>query len=159
MVTSKDSFSIDILLRHPTHNPQSISAALSLKPKAYWPVGEDLARVRAKWSFFYARLLNGVTPSEYERAVKKVSRFLRKNAAFWTEFTDGNGQVELILNHTVNLMEKEGDECFELYLTPAFLRDLSTRGIGLRVQGWQGRVKERESRYSPKSVHESVRRP
>jgi len=55
MSTSKDSFSIDIVLGHPLHSPESISAALSLKPKASWPVGEDLGRkVRAKSSFFYA---------------------------------------------------------------------------------------------------------
>lgn len=60
MTTSTDAFSFDIVLRHPIHDPQSISAALSLAPKASWPVGENLGRARAKWSFFYARLLEGV---------------------------------------------------------------------------------------------------
>lgn len=142
MKASKDSFSIDIVLRHASHSPETISAALSLKPKFFWPAGEDLGRVRAKWSLFYARLLDGVEPSEYERALKNVSRFLRKNAAFLADFTGGNGEVELILNHTVNPQEKEGDECFELYFAPAFLRELSARDIGVRVQGWQGTVKE-----------------
>jgi hypothetical protein len=145
MKTSKDSFSIDLVLRHPTHSPESISAALSLRPKASWPVDENLGRVRAKWSLFYARLLEGVACSDYERALKNVRRFLRKNAAFLTDFTGGNGEVELILNQTVSPQEQEGDECFELYLAPAFLRDLCTRDIGLRVQGWQGSAKGKKS--------------
>src|SRR5271155_1367252 len=99
MKRSKDSFSIDIVLRHPSHSPKSIAAALSLKPKASWPVGEDLGKVRAKRSFFYARFLEGVACSGYERALKNVSRFLRKNAPFWADFTGGHGEVELILNH------------------------------------------------------------
>ena len=145
MKTSKDSFSIDIVLRHPTHSPESIAAALSLKPKGSWPVGENLGKIRAKWSFFYGRLLDGVASSDYQSALKSVSRFLRKKAAFWADFTDGNGEVELILNHTVS-PEEEGDECFELHLTPAFLSDLSNRHIGLRVQGWQGRAKNTRSK-------------
>jgi len=158
MSTSKDSFSIDIIVRHPSHDPETISAALSLKPRASWPVGEDLGRkVRAKWSFFYAQLLEGTTPSDYERALKSVRRFLRKNAAFWADFSGGNGQVELILNLKVHPQKKEGDECFELYLAPAFLQELSTRDIGLRVQGWQGNIKGEKSEYNPKRAR-SVRK-
>ena len=142
MKAARDSFSIDIVLRHASHSPETISATLSLKPKCFWPVGEDLGRVHAKWSFFHARLLDDVSSPEYERALKNVSGFLRKNAAFLADFTKGNGEVELILNHTVSPQGKEGDECFELYLAPAFLRELSTRDIGLRVQGWQGSAKE-----------------
>lgn len=138
MKTSKDSFSIDIVLRHSSHSPESIAAALSLKPKGFWPVGEDLGRARAKWSFFYARLLEGVGNSGYERAWKNVCRFLRKNAAFLNEFKGENGEVELILNCTIAPQEVEGDECFELYIAPRLLTELATQGIGLRVQGWQG---------------------
>ncbi len=154
MKTSKGSFSIDIVLRHPTHSPESISKTLSLKPQASWPVGENLGKARAKWSFFYGRLLDGTESSDYERALRSISRFLRKNTAFWADFTGGNGEVELILNHKVNPQEKEGDECFELQLTPAFLRDLSGREIGLRVQGWQGSVR----RSAPKRATEMVRK-
>jgi hypothetical protein len=150
MATSKDSFSVDIVLRHPSHNPESISEALSLRPKASWRVGENLGRANAKWSFFYARLLEGSAPSDYERALKNVRRFLRKNAAFWTDFAGGNGEVELILNHNVNPQNKEGDECFELYLAPAFLQELSTRDIGLRIQGWQGTIKPDRPAYNAK---------
>jgi hypothetical protein len=142
MKAAKDSFSIDILLRHVSHGPEIISEALSLKPRGFWPIGEDLGRVHAKWSFFYARLLDGVSSSDYGRALKNVSRFLQKNTAFLADFKDGHGEVELILNQTVSPQSEEGDESFELHLSPDFLRDLSARDISLRVQGWQGSVKK-----------------
>jgi|SRR5579862_4077458 len=142
MKTPNDSLSIDIVLRHPSHSPESLAAALSLSPRGSWQVGEDLGKVHAKWSFFYARLVEDVSRSDHERALKNVSRFLGKNAPFWAEFTGGNGEVELILNYTVSPQKEEGDESFELHLSPAFLRDLSARDIGLRVQGWQGSVRK-----------------
>ena len=53
-----------------------------MKPQASWPVGENLGRAHAKWSFFYGRLLDGVVSVDYQAALKNVSRFLRKNDAF-----------------------------------------------------------------------------
>jgi len=156
MKISKDSFSVDILLRHPSHSPEIISAALSLRPKATWPVGENLGKVRAKWSFFYARLLEGIGDSGYERALKSVCRFLRKNAAFFNDFKGGSGEVELILNHTVGAQEGEGDECFDLYIAPAFLTELAARGIGLRVQAWQGAAKAKGLDAPRKRVRRSA---
>jgi hypothetical protein len=116
-----------------------------MKPQASWPVGENLGRAHAKWSFFYGRLLDGVVSVDYQAASKNVSRFLRKNDAFFADFTGGKGEVELILNHTVSQCEA-GDECLELHLSPAFLRDFSAREIGLRVQGWQGSVRKDSSK-------------
>jgi hypothetical protein len=140
----KDQFSIDIVLRHPSYRPEAISEALSLKPKGSYAVGEELDTSHAKWTFFRARLQEGVASSGYEGALTDVALFLKKHAAFWTDFTGGHGEVELILNHTIEPQEEEGDKCFELYLDPVFLSDLSARGIGLRVQGWQGSVKTKE---------------
>ncbi len=141
MTISEDPFSIDIVLRHPSRAPKSISKALSLKPKGSWA-----AKVPAKWTYFSACLQKGDYVSEYERALTKVVLFLERNAAFWTDFVGGNGEVDLILNHTINPQKEKGEECFELYLAPAFLRDLSTWGIGLRVQGWQGSVERVDRR-------------
>jgi hypothetical protein len=137
MTTSKHPFSIDIVLRHPSRSPESISEALSLKPKGAYSVGQNLGTLPAKWTFFHACLQEACDPSGYESALAKVGQFLEKNAAFWADFVGGNGEVELILNRTIEPQEEE-DKVFELYLAPAFLRDLSARGIGLRVQAWQG---------------------
>jgi hypothetical protein len=149
MTISKDPFSIDIVLRHPSCTPQSISKALSLKPKGSWAVGQKVVKAPAKWTFFHACLQKGDYVSKFEGALTNVASFLERNSAFWPDFFGGKGEVELILNHTINLQEEEGDKCFELHLAPEFLRDLSIRGIGLRVQGWQGNV-ERVNRRDNK---------
>ncbi|MGA9526773.1 MAG: hypothetical protein WBS24_01525 [Terriglobales bacterium] len=145
---TKDSFSINISLRHrdPSYSLESISKALSLKPLAAYSVGcKQLGKVRSKWSSYYAHLQNGDYASEFEGALKRVVSFLKKNNDFWTDFIVGDGSVTLILNHTINPEWKNGDKCFELSLTPTFLSHLSARGIGLRVQGWQGPTQKRKS--------------
>jgi hypothetical protein len=146
MTVSKDPFSIDIVLRHPSCTPQSISKALSLKPKGSWAVGQKVITVPLKWTFFYACLQKGDYVSKFEGALTNVVSFLEKNSAFWTDFIGGNGEVEVILNHAISPKEEEGDKCFELPLAPAFLRSLSNWGIGLRVQGWQGNVERTDRR-------------
>jgi|HubBroStandDraft_3_1064219.scaffolds.fasta_scaffold21583_4 hypothetical protein len=140
MTTTKDPFSIQIVLRHPSYSPQHISKALSLKPEWSHAVGQAFLKAPAKWTVLYATLQKGDYASDYEGALTKVALFLEKNSTFWTDFIGGDGEVELILNHTVNPQDEEGDECFELYLAPAFLGQLSSLGIGLRVQGWQGKT-------------------
>jgi hypothetical protein len=145
MTTSKNSFSIDLVLRHPSYSPESISKSLSLRPKGAYNVGQNVGMLRARWTFFHACLQEGDRYSDYEGALNNVALFLEKNASFWTDFIGGNGEVELVLNHTIEPQEEEGDKNFEIYLAPAFLVDLSARGFGLRVQGWQGGRKTRES--------------
>jgi|SRR3954470_8519656 hypothetical protein len=142
-MASKCSFSIDILLRHPSQTPKSISEALSIKALASHAVGQKLGKLRAKRTFFCARLQEGDYVSKFPGALRKIARFLTVHSSFWTDFLLGSGEVELILNHTINPAAEERDKNFELYLAPAFLRDLSHRGIGLRVQGWQGKTKAR----------------
>jgi hypothetical protein len=144
MTTFKDSFNIDIVLRHPSYGPEGISKALSIEPQASWAAGKSLGTLRALGTFFHACLQRGDRSSDYEAALADVVLFLERNAAFWTDFIGGHGEVELILNHTIYPQEKEGDRCFELYLDPAFLGHLSGRGIGLRVQGSTGKVKRKE---------------
>ncbi|HTW58506.1 MAG TPA: hypothetical protein VMD99_10260 [Terriglobales bacterium] len=154
MTTTKDPFSIKIALRHPSYSPQRISEALSLKPEWSHSAGQRFIKWRAKWTYFYACLEKGDYASEFEGALANAVSFLDKKATFWTDFIGGNGEVELILNHTINPQEEAGDKCFELYLAPALLKHLSTRGIGLRVQGWQRGVKRTDrqsSRQKPKA--------
>ena len=146
MTTTKDPFSIKIALRHPSHSPKRISEALSLKPEWSHAVGQRFLKVPTRWTVFYACLQEGDFVSEFEGALDNVALFLEKHSAFWTDFIAGDGEVELILNHTINPHKEEGDRCFELYLTPDFLGYLSTRGFGMRVQGWQRRVKRVDRR-------------
>ena len=150
MTTSKDHFNIKIALRHPSYSAENISESLSLKPELSHAVGhQGPGTLRAKWNFFSACLQEGNDVADLEDALANVTFFLEKNAPFWTQFIGGNGDVELILNHTIYPQEEEGDKCFELYLTAAFLGNLSARGIGLRVQGWQGGIQTTEFALRP----------
>jgi hypothetical protein len=144
MTATKDPFRINIVLRHPSYSPENISEALSLKPVGSWGVGQRVVETPAKRSYFSASLEEGDDVSDFDRALANVTSFLEKHAAFWTDFTGGDGEVELILNHTIYPQDEEGDKCFELYLAPAFLAHPSTGGIGLRVQGWQRSIKTEE---------------
>jgi hypothetical protein len=132
---TKGSFTIDILLRHYSYSPEHISRTLSIKPQGSRAAGDKLAGLRAKWTSVYARLQEGNGPSDYEKALRGVVTFLQRNDAFWTDFTGEKGEVELILNHTIC---PDGEKRLESYISPDFLRHLSTRRIGLRVQGWAG---------------------
>src|SRR5208337_3973877 len=143
MGTAKDFFSIDIVLRHPSYSTAIISKALSMSPHSSWSAGQSLGTLRAKWTYFQSHLQEGHISSDYQDSLRAVVVFLEEYSAFWTDFVSGNGEVDLILNHTINAQEQKGDKCFELYLAPDFLGILSTHGIGLKVQGWQGSVKKR----------------
>jgi hypothetical protein len=134
---TKDSFSIDIVLRHPSYDPGGIANALSIKPRASHAADDKLGGSHQRRTFFHARLQEGGS-SDHEDALAKVVAFLEKNATFWTDFMNGQGEVELILNHTLLEHAEQGDLCLEVHLEPVFLEHLSSRRIRLRVQGWKG---------------------
>jgi len=119
---------------------------LSLTPEFSHAVGERFLKAPAKLTFFDACLQKGDRVSEFETALNDVVLFIEKNAAFWTDFIGGNGEVDLILNHTINPQDAAGDKCFELYLAPTFLSHLSDAGMGLRVQSWQGSAETKNRR-------------
>jgi len=102
---------------------------------------------RRKWKLthFYALLQKGDYASQFERRLRKVVSFLKKHSAFLNALTKSNGEAEIILNHTINLQDEEGDKNFELSLAPAFVVCLASQRIGLRVQGWQGKAPRKRS--------------
>jgi hypothetical protein len=138
----KDSSSIDIVLRHPSYSPEAISKALSIEPQGSWAVGKSFGTFSAQQTLFHACLQKGDLSSDFEAALNNVVLFLERNASFWIDFIAGRGEVELILNHAIYPQEEEGDLCFQLSLDPTFLSHLSSRGIGLRVQGWTAKDKQ-----------------
>jgi len=133
-----DSFSIDIILRHPSYSSGHISQALSVKPQGAHPEGDKGGVPTAQLSFFYASLEKGEGPLEYQHALASVAQFLETHTAFWTDFMVGHGELELVLNHALLENAKQGDLCLKLNLNPRFLAQLSNRGFGLRVQAWKG---------------------
>jgi hypothetical protein len=144
---SKDSFSIDVVLRHPSYSRESIAKALSIKPRASLAADDKTASSHGRRTFFHARLSEGKSSSDYENALADVILFLEKNATFWTDFVSGQGEVEVILNHTFLEEAEQGDLCLKLHLEPRFLAQLSNRGIALRVQAWKGQPNAKD--FSP----------
>jgi RHS repeat-associated protein len=74
---SKDSFSIDLVLRHPSYNLEKIAKVLSIKPRASLAADDKLAGSQQTSTFFHARLYKGKSSSEYENALdrcRSVSR-------------------------------------------------------------------------------------
>lgn len=126
-MSSHDSFTIDIVLRHPSYAAEDIMKALSLASLVPLP----------KATYFYAQLQKGSSVHQYGRALNDVILFLRKHERFLTAFMKRGGDVELIVNHNVTAESESGDKCFELFLSAEFLRALSDQEIGLRVQGWR----------------------
>jgi hypothetical protein len=140
-VPSKDPFRIRISIRHPSYTPTHICKELHIKPELSHAAGDDfIGRKKWKWSAACAPLQEGKYASQLESSLKRAASFLRKHSDFLKDLTEGEGDVELILDLTISDGWEEGDKNFELSLAPAFLADLATRGIGLRVQGWQGKA-------------------
>ena len=117
--------------------PEHISDALSIKPHASHKAGHQIASLPKRWTHFYATSQKGDSTRDYENALRRAVLFIEKNAAFWRDFISGQGEVELILNHTLLEEPAQGDLCLQLHLAPDFLRRLSALGVGLRVQGWK----------------------
>src|ERR1700690_3610085 len=126
-----DSYSIDVVLRHPSRDANSISVALSLEPFLNW--GTD----QSGGCSFYGRLQAGRKPSGYSASLAKVAAWLDAHATYFTEFVQAGGEAELLLNHAISPMEEPGDKCFELRLEPEFLRQVSSKRVALKIQGWQ----------------------
>ena len=66
------------------------------------------------WTHFYATLQKGDSPDDYENALSEAVHFIEKNAAFWRDFTGGQGEVELILNHMLLNEPTQGTLCLQL---------------------------------------------
>jgi hypothetical protein len=124
-----DSYSIDLVLRHPSLDVSSISIAVSLETFGNWR--------RSGPCSLYGRLQSGHLLSDFSVALAKVATWLDAHTAYFTDFVQAGGEVELALNHAISRMEEPGDKCFELGLEPGFLQQLSSKGIALRIQGWQ----------------------
>ncbi len=126
-----DSYSIDLVLCHPSRDANSISSALSLEPFLNWGI------TQSGRNSFYGRLQAGRMSSDYSVALAKVAVWLDAHAAYFTEFVQAGGEATLVLNHAISPMEEPGDKCFELRLEPEFLRLLSSKKVALKIQGWQ----------------------
>jgi hypothetical protein len=126
----RDSFTIDLILRHPSRSVRSIAKALSVKPQ----IPGSYRGTRR--TYFIVVLQNGKSPAKFQFALSKTIRFLRKNKKFLKKFLAEKGSGEIVFNHAIFPQTEQGDKCFELSLTSAFCEHLSASGMGLKIQGW-----------------------
>lgn len=126
----RDSFTIELILRHPSRSGLSIAKALSLEPRIAY------SKPRARGTYFQTILQSGDSPAKFRLALPRIVRFLRKNKKFWRDFIAEKGSGEIVFNHAIFPQTEEGDKCFELSLASAFCEHLSANGMGLKIQGW-----------------------
>jgi len=126
----RDSFTIELILRHPSRSASSIAKALSVEPRF------ANSKPRARGAYFQAILESGDSPAKFRLALPRIVRFLRKNKKFWRDFIAEKGSGEIVFSHAIFPQTEEGDKCFELSLAPAFCEYLSASGMGLKIQGW-----------------------
>ena len=127
----RDSFSIDLILRHTSRSTRSIAKALFLKPQIAY------SNPRSRRTYFQAVLQNGNSPAKFQLALPKIVRFLCKNKKFWKDFIAENGSAEVVFNYAIFPQTANGDKSFELCLTSVFCEYLAANGVGLKIQGWQ----------------------
>jgi hypothetical protein len=106
-MSTKDPFSIQIVVRHPSFMPERISEALGIRPQASPATGERLGQLKAQWTYFHGLLQKSDYASEFDRALRKVTSFLKKHSDFFNVLTRGDGEAEIVLNHTINLQEAD----------------------------------------------------
>jgi hypothetical protein len=126
----RDSFTIDLILSHPSRSARSIAKALSVRPQLAF------SNQRTQRTYLKVALQNGNSPAKFQLALSKVVRFLRKNETFWKKLLAEKGSGEIVFNHAIFPQTEKGDKCFEVSLTSAFCEHLSQSGIGLKIQGW-----------------------
>ena len=131
-----DPFCIDIALTHPKYDPGKITERLSLEPTYLWKVGDRFGDVVKQSSHWCARLLSGAGVAEYGRALEDIVSFLTNNEAFFSEFAEGEGEVEVVLNHAA--VEDTKGVVLDLHLSPVFLTHLAHHNVAVRIQAWRG---------------------
>ena len=81
----RDSFTIELILRHPSRSGLSIAKALSVEPRIAYN------KPRARGTYFQAILQSGDSPAKFRLALPWIVRFLRKNKKFWRDFIAEKG--------------------------------------------------------------------
>jgi hypothetical protein len=137
MKMKPDHFEVDLHLHHPTLDPQLISEALSLEPWFSVKCGEQIGSVKHKKSSWLCHFQEGDLDSEFSSTLDDLASLLSLKEAFFSDFVEGGGDIEVLLNSAVQIT---GDKIFELSLHPWFLQEIGKRSVGLRVCAWNARI-------------------
>jgi hypothetical protein len=137
MKMETDHFEVDLNLHHPSCAPQVVSEAFSLEPWFSVKSGEQIGSVKHKKSSWLCHFRMGDLDSDFSNALDDIVSLLSLKDAFISEFIEGGGEIEVVLNSAVQIV---GDKVFELSLHPWFLQEIGKRSIALKVSAWNVRV-------------------
>jgi hypothetical protein len=99
--------------------------------------GDKVGNVIHKQTTWLCKFRSGTFDSEFASALEDVVALISEHERFIAGFIEQGGEVELVLNSTV---DAEGDKLLELSLHPWFLKQIGERGINLRVQAWSAQA-------------------
>ena len=136
MNMATDEFKINLNLHHPSCDPETITETLALKPWFVKKNGDKVGNVTHKKTTWLCQFRSGRFDSKFATALEDVVTLLSKHEAFFAGFIEQGGEVELVLNSTVDTVVAKGDKLLELNLHPWFLKQLGEHGINLRMQAW-----------------------
>lgn len=136
MHMATDEFKIDLNLHHPSCDPETITGALALNPWFAKKNGEKVGSVTHKKTTWLCQFRSGTFDAGFAAALEDVVTLLSEKEAFFAGFIEQGGEVELVLNSTVDTVVADGDKVLELSLHPWFLKQLGEHGINLRMQAW-----------------------
>ncbi len=131
-----DEFKINLNLHHPSCDPEMVTKSLALDPWFAMKKGAKIGNVTHKQTTWLCKFRDGTSEEEFASALEDVVTLLSEHGPFIAGFIEQGGEVEVVLNSTVDTEAEAGDKLLELSLHPWFLKQIGEHGISLRVQAW-----------------------
>jgi hypothetical protein len=128
-----DDFRIDLLVRHPSANPSTISGSLRIQPEFAWGVGDLLGGQPRTSSLWRATLAEGSGPKEFERALESVLSLMSDRNHFLSQTVASGGELSLTVR---TFAETQNGKASEVHLNAPFLGTLAAIGIDLIFEVW-----------------------
>jgi len=133
MTKPLDTFWLDISLRHPSCEPESITAALNLKPLSASRSGSKIGAATRRFTHWMCKFREGIGDENFARSLTDVLLFFDALTGFFQQFSTSGGEVEFAINQVVKM---DDGILFKLTLDHEFLKACGERQISLRVQAW-----------------------
>lgn len=135
-----DDFRIDLLVKHPSASPSTISGSLDVQPAFAWGVGDLVGGQPRTSSLWRATLADGSGTKEFERALENVLSLIADRNHFLTQAVASGGELSLTVR---TFSETQNGKASEVHLNALFLGTLAAIGIDLVFEVWmQGQAVE-----------------
>ena len=133
MTKPLDTFWLDFSLRHPSCEPESITAALNLKPLSASRSGSKVGAATRRFTHWMCKFREGIGDEDFARSLEEVLSFHDASTDFFHQFIASGGEVEVAINQVIKM---DDGILFKLTLDHEFLKACGERQISLRVQAW-----------------------